>query len=375
MNTADIRSNSQPTASRESTRSSEKSESKSPTSESSSSAQVSGSSARQEVERTELSLECRETPTLGVEAASKASLSLTGLVSPNQDQHATPVDHAHDHEHEHEQPLFGKLGKSVADALNNGASPATQAVIDSLETGEPQSFSNSNGELTEFQLQHLEASKGWIGSSHENYRFNLGEDSFDVQLAEGIDRDQALSRIIDYYSQQPENLREAVETIAVKTGQNPGDPHWAEVYNRPDFVSAATGGSGTITFWNGMSYLDETSFNHEFGHNIGSAVRELQNQESAEAGTLLQSQMQDLKTGDSNSPFVPRGASQAASSDGNAVSEYGQASIAEDFAEFYSQYRNASEEGPEALAHLKSRYPARYSLLVNEILSRHLEAA
>ncbi len=365
MITADIRSNSQPTASRESTRYSEKSESKSPTSETSSAAQVSGSNARQEVERTELSPESRQAPDFGVDAASQASLSLTGPVSSNPDRHATPV--GHDHEH----PQLSKPGGSPENQQ------ATQAVIDSLETGDLQSFSNSNGEMTEFQLQHLEASKGWLGSSsgQENYRFNLGEDSFDVRIAESLDQEQTLGRIIDYYSQQPENLREAVETIAVETGRNPQDALWAEAYGRPDFVSAATGGDGTITFWNGMSNLSETNFNHEFGHNIGSAVRQLQNQESAEAGTLLQSQLQDLQTGDGNSPYVPRGASQAASSDGNAVSEYGQSSIAEDFAEFYSQYRNATEEGPEALAHLKSRYPARYSLLVNEVLSRHLEAA
>ncbi len=262
----------------------------------------------------------------------------------------------------------------MADALG-GIEPGTRAAIDSLKTGEAQSFLNSNGDATEFAVQRLQEGCLETSKGYENYRVNLGEDSFDIRVAEGLQQELAIGRIVDYYSQQPENLREAVETVAVEAGRNPADPYWAKAYNMPGFESAATGGSGTITFWNGLANLNEGTFNHEFGHNVGTAVRSLQNEEVREAGTIWESLQQDLKTGDSDSIHVPRGASVAARTDGNAVSDYGQKSIAEDFAEFYSEYRDASEEGPEALSRLQNLHPARYSLFVNEVLSRTLEAA
>ena len=154
-----------------------------------------------------------------------------------------------------------------------------------------------------------------------------------------------------------------LHTITVEGGLCPNDA-------QRGFVSAAEGGGGTITFFNGLRNLNEDVFAHEFGHNLGGRVRVLQDEESQAAGRLAVDRQQDQLTGDAASPNVPRGYSQAVEDDGRRVSRYGDRTIGEDFAEFYEAYRNAEQQGARGLADLQARYPERSEFLMTQVLSR-----
>lgn len=238
-------------------------------------------------------------------------------------------------------------------------------IYQSLRTGQPQTFRNGKGQQVAFAV-----TQNRDRGDYRNYTLQVGRNQVEVNLANRVDEATALGRISDFYSQQPEQLRGALDTIKIEMGANPRNEFWEEKYDMPGFRSAAVGGGGTITVFGGLPQLTERTFHHEFGHNVGFAVREAQDRESRRAGTLAADMAEDLVTGDGASPNVPRGFSLASKADGRSISGYGDRAIAEDFAEFYEEYVISAKGGGGALRQLRSRYPNRFALLQQQVLSR-----
>jgi hypothetical protein len=294
-----------------------------------------------------------------VSAAGSRSRDAIGSTDQATETHATGVDEA-------EAPS----GTDDDDPkLERPGHPAQDEVGTALESGESGTFVNGNGDEVEFEVEQGESTE-----DHDVYSVTVGGNEVTVNIPPGENAEEVLARLTDFYSQQPENVQGAVNTINIEPGRNPSDEYWAEEYDTPGFTSAATGGGGTITFWNGSQYVQEGIFDHEFGHNIGSAVRNEQNAETGWFGDVVNS-IVDSITGDADSQNVPRGYSQAAEGDGNSVSDYGDNAIAEDFAETWEAYSTALEQGPKALAAFQLQYPDRYALIVDEVLSRDLDVA
>lgn len=239
-----------------------------------------------------------------------------------------------------------------------------------LSSGQPTTFQNSAGSEVAYTLRQNKN----VGE-HASYTLGVGRHSLEVQLPEGTDRVLGLGRVADFFSQQPENLRGAVDTLRVEMGENPSNAYWQKEYNRPDFESAATGGSGTITFYRGLSHLKKRTFNHEFGHNVGEAVRREQDREAKASRRLGAERRLDRETGDSQGSNFPRGYSRALEADHRQVSGYGDSSPGEDFAEFYEAYRAASERGEPSLREFTEQYPHRSQLLQTQVLPRELSTA
>jgi SPP1 gp7 family putative phage head morphogenesis protein len=94
---------------------------------------------------------------------------------------------------------------------------------------------------------------------------------------------------------------------------NRDDPHWAIEYNEPGFVSAATGGQGTVTIYNNYS-TGISTMAHEMGHNFAYG-----------------------RYG-SSSPRVQSDFRAAVSSGESPPTDYAKKAIAEDFAESVMLY-------------------------------------
>lgn len=257
-----------------------------------------------------------------------------------------------------EEPLRQGFFARLFSAFGRGQSPASEAVSEALQGDGRGRFVNGIGQEIDFHL-----SRDQDSARHEGYWLSLGEDRIRVNVQHGLDSERALSRVADFYSQQDESLRGVVSTVNLEAGANPDDERIARERNLPRFRSAATGGGGTITFYNGLRNLNEDTFSHEFGHNLGFAVRTRQDAHSQASGNWERDRQMDALTGDHVSPNVPRGYSQAAQADARMVSRYGQQTISEDFAEFYEAYLDARNAGPETLASFENRYPHRFSVL------------
>ncbi len=293
---------------------------------------------------------------------SELSEGLTGSRVEQVATHATPVDHAHEPE---SARTSGASNRAIERDRRRYAFIQT-----ALETGQGVRFKNGNGESATISLKQNRN----VGTS-ASYTLGMGQDKLEIQVPPSVDPTVALGRVVDYYSQQKENLRGALDTIRIDANPNPDNEYWGKKYGIEDFRSAATGGGGKITFYEGLAHLNESVFNHEFGHNVGAAVRVAQDREAQRAGQLKAMKRLDAQTGDNRSANVPRGQSHAAAADGKAVSGYGESSIGEDFAEFFEAYREAEEKGSAALARLAKKYPNRYALLQQQVLPRHLDTA
>lgn len=291
-------------------------------------------------------------------AASSRSQDAVGTPQSATETHATGIDEA-------EAPT-GEDGQPVAETAPH---PASDEVSTALQSGASGTLTNGNGQQVDFQV-----TKGETNDDQTSYSVTVGDNKFTVNIPPGEDANDVIARVTDYYSQQPENVQGAVNTFNIEAGANPQDAYWAEKYGMPNFVSAATGGGGTINFWNGSKYLQEGVFQHEFGHNVGSAVRAEQNSEAGLVGGLINA-VKDIYTGDNQSSTIPRGYTQAAAADGKSISDYGDQAISEDFAETWSAYQDAVQTGPLAVALFARQYPERYAVIAQQVLTRDLDVA
>ncbi|MEP6502486.1 MAG: hypothetical protein ABJD97_04105 [Betaproteobacteria bacterium] len=137
----------------------------------------------------------------------------------------------------------------------------------------------------------------------------------------------------------PARQLDSVKEVVISPNANPSDAYWAQQYNMPGFVSAATGGASGLTFypldhpWD-QPFVDSTAI-HEGGHAYSAALWK--------------------------DPAVKAKWEAAIASDDLAPSTYAEASSGEDFSESLVMY--SLSKGTKCEAPAKARYPERYKTL------------
>lgn len=184
------------------------------------------------------------------------------------------------------------------------------------------------------------------GAGFDDFAATLEGASVGLRVPAGSLPREIMAQVLDWYSQEPALAQKALSRVTVAAGGNPTDAKWSQdpTYSQANqggkgFTSAATGGNGEITLWNGGADLGGDIFHHEMGHVVSQKVEDL-------PGTL-----------------VPKGWPEAMRSDGIAVSRYARLNADEDFAESWAAYLDARRLGPDALALFAQRYPARSAFL------------
>lgn len=208
-----------------------------------------------------------------------------------------------------DQELIAQQEAQIAESLANG--------------GDTVSFTNSNGETEELSVRQVESTGGDVVYELE------GEDGNIIRVESGLSAEDStvgLARVADYYTQLPDHLRQGVEEI--------------EFHAEPDDTAAADYSDGRIRFFDGLEHINEEVFNHEVGHAVGDGLDE-----------------------DSEARLTPEGWEPATESDPDAVSDYSDEGLEEDFADSFAAYLEARENGPEALAEFAELYPERYAIL------------
>ena len=214
-----------------------------------------------------------------------------------------------------------------------------RAILEGIASGSPISFTNANGQTESLTVRQVE------GANNRAIYEISGEDGHTVRIESELGASEnrtGLARIADYYTQMPAHLRESVDRIDLQ--RKPDDTAGARFTNEDD----------RITFYSGLGYLDETVFNHEFAHGIG---YELDGQRES----ILNELSWGLGCGDDHG--APGGWENAVSTDGKALNEYSGKNLREDFAESWSAYMEAREQGDEALKRLAENFPARCRIL------------
>lgn len=223
------------------------------------------------------------------------------------------------------------------------SNPREAAVEKALAAkGGPVSFENTDGKTEEVSISEVP------GSGGNTYTVQVGDDSFTVEFEEGtdVDREAVLAQVIDSYSETPADLRGSLENIVISAEDGDG--------------AAATAGDGTITFYDNDKNVTADIFHHEIGHLIGRQVEE--------EGDSIVEDIGEIFTGE-KSPPIPDGWEEAAAADGNHLNEYTEESFeesgnyTEDFAEAWSEYMRAIDQGPEALQAFEQKYPERSEIL------------
>lgn len=215
-----------------------------------------------------------------------------------------------------------------------------EALIESALAGQTVSYQNFLGASVDVAI-----TKGAnTADGYEQYQVKVAGGSFAVTVAPGQSPKELLTKLVEYYSRFPEHMRGNLKSIALETRHNPEDAYWAKVYGKTEFASAATAGSGAISFWNlngNPLNLSEDTFNHEMGHLVGEA----QKVKGAEHATR-----------------VPAGWQEAAKADNDQVSNYSGMNPDEDFAETWSYYLYSRTDA-KAMEALRERVPNRVKIL------------
>ena len=227
-----------------------------------------------------------------------------------------------------------------------GPSPdeARRSAIDrALETGEPQQFTNSDGKVETVEIDQTR----WPFDG-DTYDVKIGDDHITVKFDTNkeVDKADMLTKLVDAYSETPEDLRTNLKEIVITHKSYETDTGQG---------AAATAGNGKMTFYDNGQWVDPGVFHHEMGHLVG---RSAENRDDGFFSDWF----------GEPSP-VPNGWDDAAKSDGNFTSDYAEADhdvdgdYTEDFADAAAKYMEALDAGPEAVAEFKEQYPARYEII------------
>lgn len=159
----------------------------------------------------------------------------------------------------------------------------------------------------------------------------------------------------------PEERRGLQRGVALLAGKNPADAKWEQKYGVPGFTSAATGGMGGTTWWNGNAVHPGLAA-HEFGHNLDSGVHLPNQWLSASPTPVLEGQARSWE-GSGNLDRQTQSAwtinpelkgrfvetrpdpSHPITLDAKSVTTYGAHSPSEDFAESVRLYLKDRREG------------------------------
>ncbi|MDB5097726.1 MAG: hypothetical protein JWM80_2147 [Cyanobacteria bacterium RYN_339] len=150
----------------------------------------------------------------------------------------------------------------------------------------------------------------------------VGPDHFRLEVAPGVDRQAVLAGVLEYFLQTPAPVRGLLRQVKVEAGS-----WWTALFKS----IYATGGNGTLTFFDGTAHLDAATFHHEMGHLVGQG---LPGHEAAH----------------------PAGWPEANAADGRSVSAYARTNWEENFAEFWRRY-------VQDRAGIRKTYPAQSALL------------
>jgi hypothetical protein len=304
--------------------------------------------AQQPQQPTALTEDTRQKPSLEVRNDARARFNAeTGAqFREHQIQASVPVD-PDGNTHREIAPKDGVLGQGQRE----------QAVKNALERpGERQQWWNSDGESQEISITK---------DGDDKYKINLtGTDNgqpysndLTVKLDQGIDPNKALPNTIDYYSETPTAVRGDIQEIEFKNGQGP----LIDGTEDPNDRAAADERGGKITFYDGTANLNGHVFHHEFGHGIGEQF------EDREDGGL-----ENFGEGifGERGKSVPKEYEEAAKKDGNFTSDYAKASensYVEDFADAWSSYMEAIDQGTPAVDAWKAKYPNRAEWFANNL--------
>lgn len=221
-----------------------------------------------------------------------------------------------------------------------------QQIDEALRSGQPTTLINGAGQDVQVQASLTEGDE-----NHDAYDVKINGRDVRVEVPKGEDPNTYLSRVSDYYSQQPENLQGATNRVTFEAG---GDP---------EGKAAAEASNGQITFYSGDDNLDKHTFDHEFAHNVGDIVEDRQ----AGYGERFRETVKGHEVDDDWNAYIPNGYNDAIETDDRQVSDYGDTNGAEDFAEFYADFMQAQAKGPEALEKFEQKYPNRSEVL-NDII-------
>jgi hypothetical protein len=81
-----------------------------------------------------------------------------------------------------------------------------------------------------------------------------------------------LNELNGFYQSVGDSWTQATHKVVFDPKNSPDDAYWQKEYNNPFHRGAASGGNGTITFYNGIKHFDSGTFWHEFGHNYAKEV-------------------------------------------------------------------------------------------------------
>lgn len=208
-------------------------------------------------------------------------------------------------------------------------------------------------EFTDGGGQRAQATVESVGviDGKQTFEVRYGANRFQVEVPEGIDADETMKRILNFFSQVPAHLRGSLKVVSINAGHNPLDPYNERKYGIEGFTSAATAGNGVISFWNGLGNLRKGTFNHEMGHLIGRAIHDRDTDALGDFINIFQQMA------------APHDWQDVARRDGKTVSDYARTNPDEDFAEHWAAYVEAREKGPEAVAEFAREYPNRAAFL------------
>jgi hypothetical protein len=197
-----------------------------------------------------------------------------------------------------------------------------------------------------------------------------------------------------FHASLPEDLRHHQQAYVWVRGANPADPYWAEHYKMPGFESLATAGDGSVRVWKrgsdtvGPSRHSE-SLRHEFGHSISFGIGREQFERTGgiplhDSASWLDAadrdpELRKLKPGDvvvarrheggPEDQFKLTPGDRKKKGFPLGVTEYGQNSAAEDFAEAVSLYTHegpvgfTTRDGKRLPVYFRDLFPARARLL------------
>lgn len=215
------------------------------------------------------------------------------------------------------------------------------------KNGEQTTITNGQGQQVNVQVALTEGD-----GNHDAYNLTIGERQVRVEIPKGEDPDSYLSRVSDFYSQEPENLQGSTNLVTFESGRD------------PEGKAAAEASNGQITFYSGDQFLDKHTFDHEFAHNVADIVEDRQ----AGFGERFRETVNGHEVDDGWNAYIPNGYNDAIDQDKRSVTPYGDTNGAEDFAEAYADYQEAQAKGPQALEQFQQQYPNR-TRVIEEIIA------
>lgn len=238
----------------------------------------------------------------------------------------------------HADPVFA--GRFDRQLYNREHGTPQARVEDSLATGQPVRVTNKNGRTATVVVRKIGAEGDKI-----LYVVTVGRHTLKVRIPPDKNAVELIATIVECFLDVPEHLRGELKEINVHNEAHPKEPTGK--------TWAATAGNGVIDFWHGSKYVHDTIFHHEYGHLVGQRAH-------ADKHTTLGRRIDYLL---GFTVFTPQEWEAAAKADGRSISDYGDTSPTEDFAEAWSQYMYARQMGGIIWDGFRKSFPNRVRLL------------